>query len=100
MKMYGMSGFDHLKTPPYIPQPVDGLASDCNLFDEIRQRDILLHHPYETFAPVVDFIKQASRDPEVLAIKQTLYLSLIHIYAGLSWYSDSKECYCQHRQEG
>ena len=73
MKMYGMSGFDHLKTPPYIPQPVDGLASDCNLFDEIRQRDILLHHPYETFAPVVDFIKQASRDPEVLAIKQTLY---------------------------
>lgn len=73
MKMYGMSGFDHLKTPPYIPQPVDGLSSDCNLFDEIRQRDILLHHPYETFAPVVDFIKQASRDPEVLAIKQTLY---------------------------
>ena len=73
MKMYGMSGFDHLKTPPYIPQSVDGLASDCNLFDEIRQRDILLHHPYETFAPVVDFIKQASRDPEVLAIKQTLY---------------------------
>ena len=73
MKMYGMSGFDHLKTPPYIPQPVDGLSPDCNLFDEIRQRDILLHHPYETFAPVVDFIKQASRDPEVLAIKQTLY---------------------------
>ena len=73
MKMYGMSGFDHLKTPPYVPQLVDGLAPDCNLFDEIRQRDILLHHPYETFAPVVDFIKQASRDPEVLAIKQTLY---------------------------
>lgn len=73
MKMYSLSGFEHLKNKPYIPQPIVDIPADANWFDEIRKRDILLHHPYETFAPVVDFIKQASKDPEVLAIKQTLY---------------------------
>ncbi len=73
MKMYGLSGFEHHKNPPFSPQPVADLPSDANIFDEIRKRDILLHHPYETFTPVVNFIKQAARDPEVLAIKQTLY---------------------------
>ena len=73
MKIYGLDGFDHLKTPKYTPQQVPELPAGCNIFDEIRKGDILLHHPYQTFSPVVDFIRQAARDPEVLAIKQTLY---------------------------
>ena len=73
MKMYGMDGFDHLKTPKYTPQPVPAFPEGCDIFEQIRKGDVLMYHPYETFSPVVEFIQKAAKDPDVLAIKQTLY---------------------------
>jgi polyphosphate kinase len=62
-----------LRDPPFVPRPPVGLPDYDDLFAEIAEHDILLHHPYESFLPVVDFIELAARDPQVLAIKQTLY---------------------------
>lgn len=73
MKMYGLEGCDDLRYAPYKPQRVPQIVPGEDIFEEIRKGDILLHHPYQTFDPVVDFIRQASVDPNVLAIKQTLY---------------------------
>lgn len=73
MKMYGIDGYDDLRYDSYTPQRVPEIDPAENIFDAIKKGDILLHHPYQTFDPVVDFIRQAAKDPNVLAIKQTLY---------------------------
>lgn len=73
MKAYGLDGFDEYKLEKYTPQPVPGMDRERGIFEQIRERDILLHHPYYEFTPVIDFISQAANDPNVLAIKQTLY---------------------------
>jgi len=62
-----------LKFPPFSPRRPKGLASDQNIFEAISAGDILLHHPFDSFLPVIDLLKQAAQDRQVLAIKQTLY---------------------------
>lgn len=74
MKLYGVDGYDHLKEHSYAaPQPVPEFEQASDVFEVIRKGDVLMHHPYQSFTPVVDFIAQAASDPSVLAIKQTLY---------------------------
>ena len=74
MKMYKLEGFDDLKEHGYkAPQPVPEFVKDKDIFEVIREGDVLMHHPYETFENVVKFVENAAIDPNVLAIKQTLY---------------------------
>jgi polyphosphate kinase len=74
MELYSLDRPD-LKDKPFVPVVPASLGTDCqgDLFSLIRQEDFLLHHPYDSFQPVVEFLRQAARDPNVLAIKMTLY---------------------------
>ncbi len=73
MSLYDLIDRPDLKYAPFAPAETSGLAAHRDIFELIRERDVLLHHPYESFNPVVAFVEQAARDPGVLAIKQTLY---------------------------
>ena len=65
---------ESLRDPPFTPQPPQGLRRlGEDLFSAIARRDILLHHPYDSFAPVIEFVQRAAVDPKVVAVKQTLY---------------------------
>ena len=67
-----------LKFPPFLPGNPVADRGDSLLFDVLNERDILLHHPYETFVPVIELLQEAAADPEVLAIKATLYRTGAH----------------------
>ena len=73
MSAYDLIDRPDLKFPAFTPYIPKELTSPERLFDQIKQRDILLHHPFDSFQPFIDFINQAAHDPAVFAIKQTLY---------------------------
>jgi polyphosphate kinase len=73
MEIANRSGFDSLKVPDWRPQPPCDLLDSEDLWQTIQDRDVLLFHPYESFEPVVQLVERAAGDPQVLAIKQTLY---------------------------
>jgi polyphosphate kinase len=71
--VYDLVRRPELKYPAFTPGVPKRLVGTSDLFAAVRQKDLLLHHPYQSFAPVMDFVRQAASDPQVLAIKQTLY---------------------------
>ena len=73
-QLSGLPGFDELRFPAYQPRVDERLKGDGSIFDVIREQgDIFMHHPYDSFEPVLRLLNEASTDPDVLAIKQTLY---------------------------
>ena len=73
MFFYGDVDRPDLKFPPFTPRSLNLSRKSANIFDELRLHDVLLHHPYDSYDPVVDFIQQGAEDPLVMSMKQTLY---------------------------
>ena len=75
MRLQSIGDLDRpdLKFPSFTPVNASPLRDPSRIFEALRAQDVLLHHPYDSFQPVVDFVEQAARDPQVFAIKQTFY---------------------------
>jgi len=73
MKIYEFEGYEYLRYPVHNPNIPADLLGEKDIFEAIARKDIFLHHPFESFNPVTEFVKKVSEDPKVLAIKQTLY---------------------------
>lgn len=72
-QIVGNKEFSHLALPPYTPRTLLPFSEHTSMFDAIDKEDVLVLHPYESFEPVVQFIKEASKDPRVISIRMTLY---------------------------